>query len=288
MLTDAPRIIDEANLSLAWGRALLFVLEQSSHNLVPLVISIRDITDNVPQETASIRKALDGNLKLHDKCSCDVTAFTIFPQRLWAQRTFPDRQAFYAMYLECVLPRLKARDHKNSHGTYFERMISYRGSKKKDDDYLPEAKNQLEHIIAIWHRDKANGRRPRHSALQIACFDPVKDHTGGALLGFPCLQQVSFSYDEEGNLAVNAYYPTQYIFDRAYGNYLGLSHLGRFMACEIGLKLTRINCFIGQPSLGNDISKHDLLNLAAVIRGELAQEPVHSEPPACPETSVIL
>jgi hypothetical protein len=65
---------------------------------------------------------------------------------------------------------------------------------------------------------------------------------------------VSFAYDEDGGLAVNAYYATQYIFDRGYGNYLGLCHLGYFMAHELGLELVRLNCFIGRPELGQ-ISK---------------------------------
>src|SRR5205823_13372804 len=74
-------------------------------------------------------------------------------------------------------------------------------------------------------------------------------------------QQVSFTYDDDNRLAVNAYYPTQYIFDRAYGNYLGLCHLGNFMARELGLIMVRLNCFIGHPELGS-IRKGQLSELA--------------------------
>ena len=31
-------------------------------------------------------------------------------------------------------------------------------------------------------------------------------------------------------MAISAFYPCQYVFDRGYGNYLGLSHLGKFIA----------------------------------------------------------
>jgi hypothetical protein len=108
--------------------------------------------------------------------------------------------------------------------------------------------------------------------LQAACFDPVKDHTGQKLRGFPCLQQVSLSYDDEGGLAVEAYYPTQYIFDRGYGNYLGLARLGRFMAHEMGLCLMRLNCFVAHPELGGDVTKEELRPLEAVVRGQLPAE----------------
>ena len=144
-------------------------------------------------------------------------------------------------------------------------MIAFRGVRTKNGKSAFETKNQLEHIINDWHRDREHPKRPRQSALQVACFDPVKDHTGQAVRGFPCLQQVSFAYDNAGGLAINAYYPTQFIFDRAYGNYLGLSHLGYFMAKELGLQLVRLNCFIVRPELGS-VTKSRLRVLEATAR----------------------
>ena len=44
---------------------------------------------------------------------------------------------------------------------------------------------------------------------------------------------------------VNAFYATQYAFERAYGNYLGLCWLGRFVAHEMGLTLASVSCFTG-------------------------------------------
>lgn len=60
--------------------------------------------------------------------------------------------------------------------------------------------NQLQHVVGLLRRKP----RPRKSALQLACFDPAKDHTGQPVRGFPCLQQVSVAYDDAGRLAVNA------------------------------------------------------------------------------------
>ena len=55
----------------------------------------------------------------------------------------------------------------------------------------------------------------------------------------------------KGRFAVSAYYPTQYIFDRGYGNYLGFVHLGRFIGQATGLPLSRISIYIAHAMLGN-------------------------------------
>ena len=84
--------------------------------------------------------------------------------------------------------------------------------------------------------------------LQAATFDPGRDHVASAQLGFPCLQHVSFVPTAAG-LVVNAFYATQQIFDKAYGNYLGLAQLGAFMAHEMGMPLARLNVMVGIAKL---------------------------------------
>ena len=80
--------------------------------------------------------------------------------------------------------------------------------------------------------------------LQATVFDAACDHVATAQLGFPCLQHVSFEPTKAG-LVVNAFYATQQIFDKAYGNYLGLIQLGKFMASEMGMSLARLNVMVG-------------------------------------------
>lgn len=84
--------------------------------------------------------------------------------------------------------------------------------------------------------------------LQASIFDPKRDHVRSAQLGFPCLQHVTF-VPNDGGLIINAFYATQQIFEKAYGNYLGLCRLGHFMAHEMGLTLERMNCVIGVEKL---------------------------------------
>ena len=93
--------------------------------------------------------------------------------------------------------------------------------------------------------------------FQASIFDPKRDHVSNAQLPFPCLQHVSFvPENKEKTLTINAFYATQQIFEKAYGNYLGLCRLGDFMAGEMGLTLERMNCFVGVAKL-DKITKSD-------------------------------
>jgi thymidylate synthase len=130
--------------------------------------------------------------------------------------------------------------------------------------------NQLEYVVSLWKKRAEKGGRPRQSALQLACFDPAKDDTGSPLAGFPCLQQISLTYHEEGTLEINGYYPTQYMFDRAYGNYLGLCQLGHLIAHEVGARFTAMTCFIARPQLGSG-SKASHAELAHVLQDRINQ-----------------
>ena len=200
MSTTVPQVISEENLSYAWGRAFL-TLMQRSKDLMPLTISIGGLTNGLPDENCDIRQALDEALIRNGKYNCAISAMTIFPFRYWNLSGRPHILEFTDLYLNKYLPRLKALNSRNRIGTYFERMIAFEGIKRKGGN---DTKNQLHHIIALWPR-RGMASRPRRSALQVAIFDPVKDHNGSPRSIFPCLQQVSFAYDNAGRLAVNAY-----------------------------------------------------------------------------------
>ena len=90
--------------------------------------------------------------------------------------------------------------------------------------------------------------------LQASIFDPERDHVASAQLGFPCLQHISL-VPQGDQLSLNAFYATQQLFDKAYGNWLGLCDLGAFMAREMGLSLEAVNCFVGVEKLQR-ITKH--------------------------------
>jgi hypothetical protein len=238
-----PVVINDNNLSRAWSRLLLGFLDGAGTEVSPLVLSVTGFDDRgaVPEDPA-VRQAVDQLLKRKGRLKVEDVAFTIFPQRLW-EMSRGDRTRLFTLY-RGTFPRWQAMNRKaNGRGLYFERMVMYgRG---------PCDGNQLEWILSQY------GSRVgvRRSMLQATTFDPGRDHVASAQLGFPCLQQVSFEPTAAG-LVVNAFYATQQIFDKAYGNYLGLAQLGAFMAHEIDMPLARLNVMVGVAKLER-ITKSD-------------------------------
>jgi hypothetical protein len=248
MRTNRPELIIEQNLSVAWARAFLAMLDNSISD--SLTLRIKGIEGKLPDEDPEIREQLDALLRELKIPTVAQTALAIVPYKQWLRLDKPPIQKLTDYYLKQLLPRLKALSTKNRHGTYFERLVCYSGVRRKNGEEEIRTVNQIAYVISIWKKRAEKGGRPRQSALQLACFDPAKDHTGSALAGFPCLQQISLTYAEEGTLEINGYYPTQYIFDRAYGNYLGLCQLGLVIAHELGARFTGLTCFTARPELG--------------------------------------
>ncbi|OQY98829.1 MAG: hypothetical protein B6D36_17055 [Planctomycetes bacterium UTPLA1] len=270
MSANSTIIIEATNVSLAWSHAFLHAMHTTLRDIRPIVLTIGGFDPPLPPEDSNIRTLVDNALVRADKYRTQVSAMTIFPFTMWLRRSKPSCAEFSSLCIDRLIPRLKRRDRHNQYGTYFERMMAFRGTRNSVERVV----NQIQHVIELL---KSRRRRPRQSALQVACFDPAKDHTRQPVRGFPCLQQVAFAYDANGGLCVSAFYPTQYIFDRAYGNYLGLCHLGYFVAHETGLTLRQMTCFIGRPLLGT-VSKSTLRPLQRKIELHLRTVASREEP----------
>ena len=255
-----PLVIESSSISHGWGKVFLHTFDSPKRRLSPIVLSIIEPSDQSTVEDPTIRNAVDSALEATGKNTVRASGLMIFPYDMWHRRGRPSCKEFSDFCIEQFVPRLKALDRRNRYGTYFERMMRFTGMRNGQ----LRAVNQLDFVIGLLKRPL----KSRHSALQISCFDPAKDHTGQAVRGFPCLQQVSIAQNENGGIAINAYYPTQYIFDRGYGNYLGLCHLGQFLAHETNLAFAQLNCYIGQPILGN-IPKRDVRSLAGLVRTQI-------------------
>ncbi len=247
-------VVPSGNLSVAWAQAFLRVFDATGSTLQhPLLLSITEFNDlREPVEVADVRNALDEAIDTINSAgdrrrlqSVSATASTIFPHMCWSPRSTRPAAELFDHYRDKVYPRLKKLCSLNSHGTYFLRMIDC-PSPRPDGTHV----NQLGSIIDWWRRDHAQGKRTRRSAMQVSIYDPPRDHTGSGQGGFPCLQQVSFGWTDRG-LVVSAYYPTEWILDRGYGNYLGLCQLGAFMAHEMELPLERVNIFVALPERGS-------------------------------------
>lgn len=236
MSSSSPLIIEETNLSHAWSRAFLHIIDNPGQEVSPLLITLTGFTKGMPNEDQAIRDALDNCLKINNEQSVHTVANTIFPASYWRSK---DRNKLFDTYLK-NLPRIKAlAPNKNHRGLYFERLIAFVGSDSKKI-------NQLEYIIS----ESKSRRGVRRSMFQASIFDPTQDHSSTAQLAFPCLQHVSF-VPQKNSLIMNAFYATQQLFNKAYGNYLGLCRLGDFMANEMGLGFEQMNCFVGVAKIDN-------------------------------------
>jgi hypothetical protein len=141
----------------------------------------------------------------------------------------------------------------NHFGLYFERLIAFgRG---------PEGGNQIEHLIKNY---EAGVSRP--TAMVLNVFDHERDAPlGQRVRGFPCMKGIELTPLGGGKVAIKADYPAQYLFERGYGNYLGLCRLGKFIAWGLGLELTQFTCTVGIASTG-DVPKRELAALADALR----------------------
>jgi hypothetical protein len=239
--------LEDANLSVAWARALRRASAPGQKEVGPLIISVTGFnSESAFEENHGIRSALDALLANEGKQSVDTVANTIFPVSMWNPEKA--RQRLFDRYTS-VLSRIRGASHKNTHGTYFGRMIT--GGPKGYE-------NQLDFAIATY----LSRTSVRRSILQIGVFDPSRDHSASAQRGFPCMQHVTFA-PVDGGLCVNAFYATQYLVERAYGNYVGLCRLGRFAAHELGVPLTRMTCFTGIAEC--EMSKNKVKNILSMI-----------------------
>jgi hypothetical protein len=247
-MNNGPVLVEDSNVSDAWLRALKAVLATPKHEIAPLIVVVHADNSGALAESSFVRVSLDRMLKVNGWPPCRSVASSIFPTSLWNPAR--PRADLFTRY-----NRLRARLRRvHSPGRYFERLVDYgRG---------PTALNQLDKIL--------NARKSgvtRRSLLQAGVFDPWQDHTNQRRRGFPCLQQVSFAPIAGGLLAVNGFYATQYISDRAYGNYLGLADLGRFVAHELGIRLGRVTCVAGLALLGK-VKVREMRELVCQIDAE--------------------
>jgi len=236
--------IERVRLSDAW----LDVMRNLAHKseVAPLIVSVTGFHDSVVDEDIAVRRQLDALLHKLGHPSCHTVANTIFPEALWNPSA--PRSQLFDRYSR-ILPRVRSASTKNRFGTYFERLITGGPA---------EHSNQLDFVLATFSSHSG----VRRSVLQLSVFDARRDHTRAARRGFPCLQHVTFAPHGDG-IAVNAFYAVQFMGERAYGNYLGICRLGRFVAHELHRPLSRMTCVTGIAQ--RDFSTSDISALLALF-----------------------
>jgi len=215
------------SISEVWKDGVELAASAINREASPLISTITHLASGRPAEDSNLRASLDRSLVANGKASVETVAGTIFPQSLWDPSK--SRQELFNRYRR-IYPKIRQHP-KNRRGTYFQRLIDYPAPG-------PDAFDQLDQVISTYV-----GGNHRRSALQASTIVPRLDLNNARQLGFPCMHQVAFLPDSRRQtLRVIGFYPMQYLYERAYGNYLGLIRLGYFMASEMNLELEAVSC----------------------------------------------
>ena len=238
-------LIRARNLSHAWLRAMDHLLEVGG-TATNFCVAFSDYSEEQPT-----RKALNDFIAAHraggrikgEIYPVSTVANTIFPRALyrWGLPGTESRQRLYDLHARAmrVQRRMPLKDN------YFNRLVSWPSS----DGPL----NQLEALVLKLTRE-IKTKAPKSSIYEVGIEHPELDvlASGGdvrvqspehdkRLMGFPCLSHLSFTL-VGGELHLTAIYRNQYFVARAYGNYVGLAQLVKFVADESGCTPGEILC----------------------------------------------
>jgi len=249
-------VATSSHLSLAWVEVFLRLMDRGVTDISPAVVTISQFDERgLPSQLADVQQQLD---RLNRQ-TCRTVANTIFPNSLWVPDGEDNAARLFGRY-ERIWNKVR-RCPANNKGVYFRRLTAFLPQGAAANQ---EPVNQLAYIIETYRRGNH-----RHSALQASIFDPTRDHTHNRQRGFPCLQQVAFDV-ADGNLGVTGFYALQHHVAKAYGNYLGLCWLGRFMAHQMRLRLAQVTCIASSLKIG-DFTKTELLPLKETLKTMLEQ-----------------
>ena len=246
-----------ASLSEAWLLALEQTVASPGGRIAHLMMTVTEPGPEIP----CLRNGVDRELERISEKSVDTVAETIFPRSLYEDpgfnwdSTLPtdrvrsiDKAAhdLYDRYM-LILPLLRT-DRANSRGTYFSRMISWPGKESGGTNQLVQLINRLRSV-------NYNGQATNNTLdvdLSADCLDS-NAISGGAQIyaatdrrtrAFPCLVHLDFSL-LNGRLHCAAMYRHHYLIKKAYGNFLGLAWLMRFLCQQSGFEIGELVVLAG-------------------------------------------
>lgn len=267
--------IQAPNISEAWLQAVRELDRRPDPRALHMIVSIEAPT----AEDDLIRTAVDRLLGDLQQPGIDTVANTIFPTAIAA--TSSSHKELVERYLR-YLPRLR-KFPGNQFGTYFARLIAYPGIKGEVDQVAavvdrlqkggrapftryealidqPEVDGALDVRTTTLQGNESSsaGRELLHDVASASIYTPGKDRTPGH---FPCLSHCSFQKDSEARVHLLAYYRSQSMVERAYGNYLGLGRLLQYVADQAGLRTGQLTVVAGQARI--EMARRQVRQLAA-------------------------
>jgi thymidylate synthase len=238
-MTEADRYISANSLSRAWLQAVAHLQSTPGRKAVHLMLRIADPSVDESEIHAAAQQLIDtfnaGKPESKHKPDIDTTRNTMFPAS-WAFRN--PEPADLAAYYRDRYQRLRSHPG-NSFGTYFGRMVAYPRESKHDHggDQLTELVRKV--------RQEVKARGPKSSRYEINIFSERYDTN---TMSFPCMAHLSFHLHNRA-LHQQAIYRNEYLVGRAYGNYLGLAQLQRYLAVACGLDIGEFAVTVGHVEL---------------------------------------
>lgn len=217
-------VISAEDLSAAWLAAVRYLAARSHADEYDLVVEIR----NPCRERPPIRRLAEDLLRPED-WSIETTANTIFPLKL--ARHSRDVNHLAERYLR-LLPQIRRASRENGRGTYFQRIVAY--------PLNGRTVNQLENVVR-----RVREERRMSFVYELNLVVPGSDTRP---MGFPCLSYVNMKFRGE-ELLLTAHYRNHYFVSRAYGNYLGLTWLQRYVADTAGARVGPLVCVSGHAQI---------------------------------------
>lgn len=239
---DLPYVINAPDIKVAYCNAIEF-LSKNHWEYFNLVVQINDPTAIALGDVQEFTRFYTSM----DVVTPKIVASTIFPEGMY--RSARSRDELYHKYDTRLYP--KAR--RGRWGTYFERMISY--------NYNDTSVNQLENII-----NKINSRGTSlKAAYTIYIQYPGSETT--RKMGAPCLNYLAVQIKQR-RIGILAIYRNHDFLQRAFGNYLGLCNLIKFLSLETNNDIGMLTCISSHAFVSE--KKQELLQFSRDLRNEMA------------------
>jgi hypothetical protein len=232
--------VSERNVSTAWVEALDALLA-AGNDVVNLTVTIADPTEEHPGVRALIDE-FNGDRRKRDRKAVELVstvANTVFPEAWYREHLGVDAEEHLYELERTTRPVSRKR---NRTGTYFERMVAWPGP--NGDRF-----NQLDQVVRRLRSAAIQGVQ-RGNAYEVSLAMPADEAIAVPIVvggrdrqtrGFPCLSHLSFSLNK-GVVHLSAMYRSHDFISRAYGNYLGLGRVLRFVALQAGFPIGEVTC----------------------------------------------
>jgi hypothetical protein len=272
-------LVQSPSPELAWVEAMEMLIELPGGKAINFNVAFpADALEN-----AGLELEINGFLDDHDLrhegevLQVETVANTIFPSALYHPRLGENAAArLYENYeLSMRLHRRRTRDK----DTYFNRLTAYpvpaERTNHRDLELAPNGTfNQLDYQVRRLRKQRESAHlsssyeiglsHPLDAELRVQA--PLKDKR---MSGFPCLSHISLTLVDD-QVHMTATYRNQTFITRAYGNYLGLARLLRFIANETGAAAGEVEVVATHADAELRVGRRAVAELVARCRDAVA------------------